>query len=290
MAAKVRGVEVLGSLTRGRRLDAFVCVSSIASVWGSASQGAYAAANAYLDGWAQARRAEGVFALSVGFGPWRDVGGVTADEAAQLARLGVRGLGTPAALEGMALLLAAGVAHGVVADMDWTRFRPLYEGGGRRLLDEIEGGGAGGGAGARATATAEGDLLAELRRTPAAARVVRLRTWLQRVVAETLGMSDPAGLDVQKGFFDLGLDSLMAVQIRQAIARDLGITLAATVTFNHPSVRDLAEHLLGVLGLREPVVIPAPEIPAVDPEIDSLTDEEAAARLAMHLELEGALE
>ncbi|WP_437512398.1 SDR family NAD(P)-dependent oxidoreductase [Sorangium sp. So ce1099] len=286
MAAKVRGVEVLGDLTRGRRLDAFVCVSSIASVWGSASQGAYAAANAYLDGWAQARRAEGVFALSVGFGPWRDVGGVTADEAAQLARLGVRGLGTPAALEGTALLLAAGVAHGVVADMDWTRFRPLYESGERRLLDEI------GGAGERMTATADVDFLAELRRTPAAARVVRLRTWLQRVVAGTLGMSDPAGLDVQKGFFDLGLDSLMAVQIRQSIARELGITLAATVTFNHPSVRDLTEHLLGVLGLREPVVLPAPESLAADTEteIDSLTDEEAAARLAMHLDLEGAFE
>src|SRR5439155_831150 len=75
LTAKVDGLRVLEDLTAGMALDAFVCFASIASVWGSAGQGSYAAANAFEDAWARARRARDLPALSVDWGPWAGGGG-----------------------------------------------------------------------------------------------------------------------------------------------------------------------------------------------------------------------
>jgi epothilone polyketide synthase D len=275
ISAKITGVEVLDRVTAEHPLDLFLCVSSIASVWGSNDQAAYSAANAYLDAFARERTREGRRMLSVSFGPWLATGRLRAEDAAALERLGIRALAPEAALEAMAVLVESGRAHGVVADVDWPRFRAIYESrGNRRLFAEL----AGNGQVAREQTQEMPRLLEELKQAPVNDRRRMLEGWLQREVAKTLGLGDPKTLELDAGFREQGLDSLMAVQLRNALNAELGVELSAVVTFNHPSVRALAAYLLEQLAF-EPAVAPK----AADKTIDELTDEEAARLLEQEI-------
>jgi epothilone polyketide synthase D len=180
-------------------------------------------------------------------------------------------------------LLADGRAHGIVADVDWSRFRPIYESRGeRRLFAELDG------ATPIAKSTSkEPRLLDELRRAPNAERRRLLERRLQAEVAKTLGLGDPSRLDLYAGFREQGLDSLMAVELRNLLNAELGVTLSAVVTFNHPTVSALAAYLLEELALSrdrsglEPAA-PNTETPA-ERAIADLTDEEAARLLEQEI-------
>ncbi|MEQ1570116.1 MAG: SDR family NAD(P)-dependent oxidoreductase, partial [Myxococcota bacterium] len=116
---KVNGAINLDHLLADRPLQGFVLVSSIAGVWGSRALAAYAAANAYLDGLAAARRARGLQATAVAFGPWAGGGMVDADRAAELARAGLSLLPPEPTLERVGAALASGRANTVIVDADW---------------------------------------------------------------------------------------------------------------------------------------------------------------------------
>ncbi|WP_437947156.1 SDR family NAD(P)-dependent oxidoreductase [Sorangium sp. So ce296] len=247
LAPKVHGTLVLDALMRDRPLTAFVCFSSIASVWGSGGQAGYAAANAFLDAWVTARRAAGAPAFAVNWGPWQGGGMMTERGLAALERRGVRALGPGVALAILGRILDADAAQVVVADVDWPRFRAVVETGGPRpLLAEMPR------AAEAASGPAEAALLDELRAAPPRERRRRMQRWLQGVVAQTLGFGDAERVDPTRGFFDLGMDSLMAVELRTRLHQALGLPLPSSVTFNHPNVVALAEHLLERLSLGEP--------------------------------------
>mgnify|MGYP002148169585 CR=1 FL=1 len=105
LAPKVRGTLVLDELTRDRELDAFICFSSIAGIWGAPEMGSYAAANAFLDAWAQQQRAHGRPALSIAWGPWEGGGMASAERIAQLRDRGLRAFQPEEALNALALAL-----------------------------------------------------------------------------------------------------------------------------------------------------------------------------------------
>ncbi|WP_437320287.1 SDR family NAD(P)-dependent oxidoreductase [Sorangium sp. So ce385] len=247
LAPKVHGTLVLDALMRDRPLTAFVCFSSIASVWGSGGQAGYAAANAFLDAWVTARRAAGAPAFAVNWGPWQGGGMMTERGLAALERRGVKALGPGVALAILGRILDADAAQVVVADVDWPRFRAVVETGGPRpLLAELPR------AAEAASGPAEAALLDELRAAPPRDRRRRMQRWLQGAVAQTLGFGDAERVDPTRGFFDLGMDSLMAVELRRRLHQALGLPLPSSVTFNHPNVVALAEHLLERLSLGEP--------------------------------------
>ncbi|WP_033261138.1 type I polyketide synthase [Amycolatopsis vancoresmycina] len=243
-AAKATGARHLDELLADTDLDAFVLFSSIAGVWGSGQQGCYGAANAYLDALAEARRARGLAATAVAWGPWAD-GGMAADNDAEdyLLRRGLRALDPGAAVS--ALLRAAGGDTNVTfADVDWARFAAAFTS--RRpspLLTTIPE------AVPEPEAPADGGLVARLRGlTPAVADEVLLQL-VRDQAAAVLGHPSAAAVAPDRAFQEIGFDSLTALEFRDALRAETGLALPATLVYDWPTPLALAGHLrAGVLG------------------------------------------
>ncbi|MDY7023049.1 MAG: type I polyketide synthase, partial [Cyanobacteriota bacterium] len=127
---KVNGTWNLHQLTQGLTLDFFLCVSSIASVWGAKGQASYAAANHFLDIFAHLRRQLGQSTLSINFGPWAESGMGSASVRDRLNQMGVKLLPSAKAIITLETLLSETpfpFAQAIVADIDWSIFQPLYE-------------------------------------------------------------------------------------------------------------------------------------------------------------------
>ncbi|MGO4429060.1 KR domain-containing protein, partial [Streptomyces sp. MCAF7] len=127
VAAKLAGAAHLDALLGDRDLDLFVLFGSIAGVWGSGGQSAYGAANAYLDALAEHRRARGLAATSVAFGPWAESGMATHDAMAEgLKRRGLRFLAPERAMAELRRAVVHGDTTVTVADVDWDRYLPVF--------------------------------------------------------------------------------------------------------------------------------------------------------------------
>ncbi|BDX34821.1 putative polyketide synthase [Mycobacterium antarcticum] len=254
---KVWGAMHLGDLAANLKLDFFISTSSIASVWGGFGQTAYAAANAFLDGLAARLREQGVTATSVNFGPW-SAGMADAESLARLEQRGVRALSPTDALAGLADVVSAsaagGPAHAVVARIDWARFLPLYQQAGRRaFMAEVERDVPAEPAAVAPSTTGSGrtQLVERLVNAPVQQRKRLLTDYLRDAVAE-ITLVDASEIREDAGFFDLGMDSLMAVEMRRRIEAGVGKEVPITVVMDHPRLSDVADYLLGdVLGLSE---------------------------------------
>ncbi len=280
MRPKVMGAHHLHKATQEMELDFFVMYSSVASLLGLTGQSNYAAANAYLDGLAQQRQAEGLPALSVQWGPWAGAGMASRNRSVQsrLRRQGLSPLAADAAHGALGKLLQQGVNHATVLDADWEQMTEgLGKAGGpllARLLRRTQ------------SSTESAPLLAQLHQTPAAAKPRLLTDYLQRQIQRILTL--PALPDPAVGFMDLGMDSLMAVELKNHLQRALGeqMTLTNTVALDYPRVDVLAKHLLAELGVQTAPSAPAPADEATpDPhtELQDVSDEAAEAMLIQEL-------
>ncbi|WP_445159541.1 type I polyketide synthase [Mycobacterium sp. Dal123C01] len=252
-AGKVWGAWHLSEAAAELQLDFFLSTSSIASVWGGFGQTAYGAANAFLDGLAWRLRERGVAGISVNFGPWS--AGMADEEArARLAQRGVRTLSPAEALAGLADVLAAsaaqGSAQGVVARIDWSRFLPLYQQAGRRaFLAELEREVPD--AAPMVMPSGKTQLVERLTNAPVQQRKKLLTDYLRDAVAEVTHV-DASEIREGSGFFDLGMDSLMAVELRRRIEEGVGKEIPATLAMDYPRLSDVVDYLLAdVLGLSE---------------------------------------
>ncbi|MEE3755049.1 type I polyketide synthase [Mycobacterium intracellulare] len=248
-AGKVWGAWHLSEAAVDLKLDFFISTSSIASVWGGFGQTAYGAANAFLDGLAWRLREQGIFGVSVNFGPW-SAGMADAESRARLDRRGVQTLSPADALAGLADAVAAasaqGPAQGVVARIDWARFLPLYQQAGRRsFLAELEREVPSLMTAATPSATSSGKtaLVERLTGAPVQQRKKLLTDYLRDAVAEVTRV-DAAEIREDAGFFDLGMDSLMAVELRRRIEQGVGKEIPATLAMDHPRLSDVADYLL----------------------------------------------
>jgi acyl transferase domain-containing protein/acyl carrier protein len=237
---KVIGTWLLHQLTQDIKLDFFVVFSSIASVWGSRGQAHYAAANAFLDSFAHYRQGQGMPTLSVNWGPWAD-GGMASDEAQSwLTRMGIGILQPEQALTALGLLLGSNTVQATVAQVDWALFKGLYEARGRRTLFEemsVQP------LAQKPQSTATSALVAELEVAPVSDRPAILTAYLQLEVAKVLGFEASQLPSPEQGFFDLGMDSLMAIDLKSRLDKSLGTTLPSTITFECPTIADLVKYL-----------------------------------------------
>ncbi|MFD5423401.1 type I polyketide synthase [Streptomyces sp. NPDC127069] len=275
----------LHELTRDRDLAAFVLFSSLAGTLGTAGQANYAAANACLDALAQSRRAAGLPALSLAWGPWTDaagphgmVGGATAGTLARMARSGVSPLSPD---EGLALFdaaTAAAAAAGTAAAADGAEavllpvrlnLAALRRHAGTRPVPALLRGLVRTPARTAADpATATGALTEQLAGASDEKRRRILLGLVRAQVAAVLGHTSAEAVGASQAFRDLGFDSLTAVELRNHLGAATGLRLPASLLFDHPTPAALAGHLAGALPAGGPGGdAPAPSLLA---EIDRL--------------------
>ncbi|WP_432120191.1 SDR family NAD(P)-dependent oxidoreductase, partial [Streptomyces sp. bgisy032] len=244
LAAKADGARHLHELTVDRPPAAFVLFSSVAGLLGTPGQGAYAAANAYLDSLAQYRRARGLAATSLAWGMWDTAaGGMAARldtaDIARWSRGGIRPLTDEHGLRLFDAALGADDALLVPAALDLAALRdadpaphPLL----RALAPSPRRRAATGDGGASwAQRTAD---MPEAERRRAVTELVRT------TVAAVLALPGPRSVDLAAAFRDLGVDSLSALELRGRLGTATGVALQATVVFDHPTPQALVDHLM----------------------------------------------
>ncbi len=244
MAPKVAGTWHLHELTAALPLDHFVCFSSAASVLGAAGQANYAAANAFMDGLVQARRRAGLPGLSVNWGPWAEAGMAVAagrHAATRWEDAGMSLMSPDRALSALDRLADSGIVQAAVIDVNWQRYVQRYPSNAvPRLLAHIGAVNA-----AWDDSTQASPFMRELNSAPAAERLPRLKTHVRNIVAGVLRLGDAQPLQGRQSLFDLGLDSLMAIELKNKLERSLGIALRATLVFDHPTIEELETFLAG---------------------------------------------
>jgi acyl transferase domain-containing protein len=285
LAAKLSGAWHLHEATRAIDLDFFVLYSSLAALLGSAGQGNYAAANAFLDALAHERSALGLRALSVNWGAWSG-GGMAATLAEgnqrRLSGIGIQPMSAADALEGLEQALASGRAQVGVLAVDWARYTTQNTAA-RAILADLYAAPASAGSEARASEPSF------LERLAAASAERRMRVLVDHVRSEALavlGVPPHHPLDNQQGLRDVGLDSLMALELRNRLQGSVGQPLPATLAFDYPTVAAITGFLASeVLSLSTAHDEPSPpgETDAPAASVNDLSDEEAEALLAEEL-------
>jgi phthiocerol/phenolphthiocerol synthesis type-I polyketide synthase A len=214
---KIAGAQVLHQTFPPGSLDFLFLTAAAGAVFGVPGQGAYAAANAYLDGLAQLRHRQGCRTVSQDWVAWRGLGfGAEAQIALQeLERLGSRPITADEAFAAWDHLARYDVAQAVMAPM------PSADG----------------------TAAAEPKATSPAWSEKPAEDVVReLQAGLRAILARELHMPE-AELEMDRPFAELGMNSVMAMSVRRDTEQFVGIELSATMLFNYPTIVALAEHL-----------------------------------------------
>ncbi|WP_156753425.1 type I polyketide synthase, partial [Actinokineospora pegani] len=252
LAPKVTGAWHLHELTRDLGLAAFVLFSSAAGVLGNPGQSGYAAANTFLDALAGHRRAAGLPGTSLSWGLWQRGGsGLTAAlgeaDLARLRRQGVAALSAEQGLRALDAGLASADAHLVPVRLATTALQREVDGGAaapallRDLLRAPRRR-----AGSAVPASALRERLAAL---PADERPAVLLDLVRAEAAVVLGAPSPQAIGPRQVFKDLGLDSLMAVELRKRLAAATEVALPVTLAFDHPDAESVAALLLAKVDL-----------------------------------------
>jgi acyl transferase domain-containing protein/NADPH:quinone reductase-like Zn-dependent oxidoreductase/acyl carrier protein len=274
---QIRAAWALHSALENLPLDFCLFVANSAAVLGAPHMGARSVVGSFLDGLSHKRRAQGVSGTSIHWGPWEfESDGHWATGAA----------GTVSLEQGMRLLLD--VIHNalppcVLLPIRWAsavqqqpslRGDPLFS----RLLDEATD--------PRRRRDEAAPLVSELRELKSHERRPHLLRFLEGVVVKTLGMSAAKSLDPQQGFRDLGLDSMMSVELRNKLQIAINHSLPYALTFNCPNLNALTSHIYALLfpEVPEEEKAPGPAEAAASSELDDASLNELERLLEQELE------
>ena len=288
MAGKVRGALLLDERIKRGELDFLVYYSSIAGALGNPGQGNYAAANAMLDALAHAQRARGIPAISIDWGTWSEVGlaAIRDDRGARLAHEGLRPL---VKTEGASLLmriLSDAPVRVLAMHFDADVWCTSHPGAKRsevfvKLLSQDAAG-----------VHERNDFASSLQHLSGEAMRAVLIPWLRQQVATVLRL-DVERISVDKPMRSMGLDSLMALELRNRLERNLHMKFSATLVWNYPTVSAVAiyleERLMAARSAApEAAPIVAPIIEPIDGAVRSIlgNDHDGAANAADLLEAE----
>jgi acyl carrier protein len=245
LAPKAFGALYLDRLTRDDKLDFFVVSSSVSSLLGSPGQANYSTANALLDGLIADRKAHGLPATGINFGPWGG-GGMASSEAASanISAQGLLPLDSAGALGALAEVVASGTGQATVLKANWARAAKVLGSSRPPILDLV--------LPSDMTEVVDSELLKQLQEIPVAQRASFITEFLQREVQGFLRLAQPPAATSR--FLDLGTDSLMAVELRNRLHSQFGgkFTINATAVFDYPTIGGLGEYLAAQLPDAEP--------------------------------------
>jgi acyl transferase domain-containing protein/acyl carrier protein len=239
LSSKVIGAWNLHVNTIDIPLDFFVMYSSVASLIGSTQLAHYAAANGFLDGLASFRHSQKLPALSINWGPWEKGGMVeNISGSARVLESGFSLLKSAEALSYLAQVLNQSEAQIAIVKADWERLKNIYSSHHEQALfeDLLPG------------STIENqdilhDFRQELDQHPAWGRYELLVDYLLSYICRLLEIEDKESVDHKRGFFDMGMDSLMAVKLRTVLEKQLSHSFASSVIFDFSNIESLSRHV-----------------------------------------------
>lgn len=248
LGPKIHGAWNLHRQTLYTQLDYFLLYSSVTSLVGNPGQANYVAGNAFLDALAHYRRSLGLPALTVNWGAISDAGHVSqhSDIGERLERLGTRSLDSRTALEQLAALLGGYFAQVAVAPMDWQRWGASHASASSPRLRRVTGDHVSTASSADAPSEKETLQQTILSGSPEERKGV-MDEFLRAQTARVIGTS-VASLDSEKPLTDLGLDSLMAVELSFRLSEKLGMEVTTMELFGGGSISQLRDHLLALLA------------------------------------------
>lgn len=255
---KVTGAWNLASASRGLSLDFLALFSSIGALLGLPGLANYVAANTTVDALAQWLRASGVPATSIAWGHWHDVGlAARAGRRESFEHRGLVPMAPEAGIAALSRVLTMDTSHLAIVDVDWARYlahtrtvAPRFTDLAAELADTAGG-----------TATSAGPSLRErLEATNPAGRRDLLLENVRANAAAVLHLNDPQRVPPRQGFNQMGMDSLLAVELKNRLQQILGLSLPPTVAFDYPTPVALAQHLLDETFPPVPAAQPAGSI------------------------------
>ena len=241
-APKILGARHLHDLTSGLPLDFFVLYSSATTVFGNPGQGAYVAANAYLESLAEARRSAGLPALCVRWGAIDDVGFLARNEKIKEAlqsRMGGKTILSADALNILEELMVSNRSDLGVLELDWSTLSRFLPSVAEPKFAEV----AALGQGTQADAVNNNDILHLIDELSPEALTTAFIDLIKVEIAEILRLA-PDKIDSNRSVYDMGLDSLMGVELVLAIENRFGIKLSVMALSENPTIDKLAEKII----------------------------------------------
>ncbi len=291
--AKIEGAWNLHQLTENAELEFFVLFSSMATLVTMPGQGNYATANSFLDALAHYRHSLGKPALSVNWGPWSRVGhGATEygrNAHRQLAQLGIDSLAPHLCLQFLETLLGQREAQAGVAQVNWSKvfqgdpaaaLSPLLSEQVRQRAQPV-------------MPAVETEFLLALTTLSPAERREALNAFLSDLICKALKLRNGEAPTPKQGLFAMGLDSILALQLRAELEASLGRSFRATLFFTYPNIASLTDYLLSELQLNEPATAPNSNtletpgdgtgLSGESSSLDSMSEEEIASLIAQEI-------
>lgn len=267
---KVLGAWNLHQYFQDQPLDLFILFSSWAGLLGSVGQqlSGYSMANAYLDGLAHHRQALGLPVLSLDWGDWSEIGLRTRSVQAGQRLLPESWTLTPK--QGLAALDQLMDQQGQIAvlPVPWSEFFDLFpKDRTRSFFQDVT-------SPAAAVQLSPTSLRTDWESLPPTTRLQALKTHVQEQVAQVMGVSSPTSIDPHRGLFEMGVDSLMALEVKSRLETSLGEAIPAVVAFEHPTVEALTTHIAAsILGWELPTRTPTTAATSLD-KIAHLSDDD----------------
>ena len=240
LASKVYGTQNLDEEVRESKinLDFFLLFSSVSGALGSAATSSYTAANYFLNEYAKRGRREGLPFISISWGPWSSVG-MASDEAEKELRLGYELISPENGIKAMEIALESNEICPIVAPMNWSKYfvnlqyaAPIYS----NIQLSLE----------KTTVMTSDELGMSLVHASPETRSKIALEYVRKITKQVLGLSLDEKVDDQKGFFEMGMDSLMATELRNRLQNALGdrCILKSTLAFDYPTIQTLTQQIM----------------------------------------------
>ncbi|TAK60271.1 type I polyketide synthase [Methylobacter sp.] len=288
LSAKVQGAWLLHQATKDLQLDFFVLFSSAASVLGSMGQAAYAAANAAMDGLAQYRKALDLPALTINWGAWAEVGMAANLDRVDQQRMqssGVMAIKPEVAQVLLEQAIAGNASQQIIMDINWPVFKQAQSSAATKsfwqIMDGVEPEATAGLANTRAAI----DFVQKMSELNEEDAYQFAKTQVEQALKQVLYLDADKPVDSHQGFFDMGLDSITVVELRENLEHRLACSLPATLLFDYANVADASWYLVQQYGkAEERAGAPEPDQPDASAEVQNLSEQELDKLISEKLE------